>query len=149
MVSFDATILIQLINFLILLAILNQVFFKPIIKIQQERQAFLDNNRHATEQKHTELKTLRADYHRKLDAARQAAYDTVAQEVEQANAAREAQLQAVQHEMETRFSEARQELSQQEAQLRQALQQEVQPLVSLVLSQLLNKESAAKKEVNV
>lgn len=148
MVSFDATILIQLINFLILLAILNQVFFKPIIKIQQERQAFLDTNRRETEQKHAELKTLREDYHQKLDAARQSAYDKVAQEVEQANAECEAQLQAVQAEMEARFSEARTQLSQQEAELRTALQQEVQPLVSLVMGQLLNGKASAKKEVN-
>ena len=67
MVSFDATIVIQLINFLFFLFILNKIFFQPIIKIQKERQSGLDQALQQTEAKHAELKKLRADHQQQLD----------------------------------------------------------------------------------
>jgi len=146
-VSFDATILFQLFNFLFLLFVLNQVFFKPILKIQQERQAFLDQTQSAAQAKHTELKTLRTDYNQKLDAARQQAYDQVSTEVEQANKARETRLAEIQADAEARFEAARTQIAAQETELRQALEKEIQPLASLIFSQLLQSQSSQKQEV--
>lgn len=56
MVEFDATILIQAINFLVLLAILNQIFFKPILRIQSERQEAVDGARVVRREPHAGVK---------------------------------------------------------------------------------------------
>lgn len=150
MVEFDATILIQAINFLVLLAILNQIFFKPILRIQSERQEAVDGARKSAESRMHELKTMRESYHQKLDTARQEAFELVSSQVAAATQAREAELRKVNAEMEARMNEAKEQLASQEAGLRASLEKEVNPLAELILAQLLGSaEPESKKEVSV
>jgi F-type H+-transporting ATPase subunit b len=149
-VEFDATILIQAINFLVLLAILNQIFFKPILRIQSERQEAVDGARKSAESRMQELKSMREGYHQKLDAARQEAFELVSSQVAAATQAREAELRNVNAEMEARMNEAKEELAGQEAGLRSSLEKEVNPLAELILAQLLgSSEPESKQEVSV
>ncbi|MGV3524481.1 MAG: hypothetical protein ACO1RX_09660 [Candidatus Sericytochromatia bacterium] len=150
MVSFDATILIQLINFLILLLILTKVFFQPIIKVQKERQAAMEAARQSTDKKHAELRQLQSDHQRKLDEARQEAFALVSARIDQANTERESRLAEVQAEIDARLNAAKEELSQQESALRQSLQQEIAPLAELIFAKLVGAPAQEeKKEVSV
>lgn len=144
MVSFDATILIQLINFLVLLFLLNMVFFQPIIKIQKERQASLDSDREATDAKRKELKQLKEDYSRKLDSARQDAFELVSTKIDAANQARQQQMEAVQAEVDEKMTAAKQELEVKEQELRTALQAEVAPLAQMIFNKLVGEKQEAK-----
>lgn len=146
MVSIDATILIQLANFLILTFILNKIFFQPILKIQKERQDTLSSSNQSVLQKHAELKQMREDYHRKLDQARQEAYDLVSAHISEANQQRESRLQQVQQEIDARLSEAKEELASKESSLRDALGGEVGPLAELIFTQLTQ---PSRKEVSI
>ena len=145
MVSFDATILIQLINFLVLLFLLNVVFFQPIIKVQKERQASLDSDREATDTKRTELKELRENYNRKLDSARQEAFDLVSSKIDAANTERQQQMDAVQAEVDEKMNAAKQELEVKEQEMREALKAEVAPLAQMIFGKLIGE----KQEVSV
>ncbi len=146
MVSFDATIVIQLINFLFFLFILNKIFFQPIIKIQKERQSGLDQAIQQTEAKHAELKKLRADHQQQLDQARQDAFELVAAQIEKANQEREAQLAAVQAELDIKMNETREQLAQQEIELRKVLNAQIAPLANQIVAKLTPK---ATQEVGV
>jgi F-type H+-transporting ATPase subunit b len=149
-VEFDATILIQAINFLVLLAILNQIFFKPILRIQSERSEAIDSARKSTDSRMQELKDMREGYHQKLDKARQEAFELVTSKVTVATQAREEQLRKVNAEMDVRMNAAKEELASQESGLRSSLEQEINPIAELILSQLLGSaEPESKKEVSV
>lgn len=139
MVSFDATIVIQLINFLFFLFILNKIFFQPIIKIQKERQSGLDQALQQTEAKHAELKKMRVDHQHQLDQARQQAFDLVSVQIEKATAARDAQLAAVQAELDIKMNETREQLAQQEQELRKTLNAQIAPLANQIVAKLTPK----------
>lgn len=147
MVSFDATFLIQFVNFLFLLFVLNLIFFQPIIKIQKERQASIDAARESSDSKHKELVSLRKNYHQKLDAARSKAFELVSAQIDAANKERENQLAQVQSEIDVRLNEAKKELAGQEANLRNTLEADVAPLAELIFGKLMPSED--KKEVGV
>lgn len=136
MVSFDATIVIQLINFLFFLFILNKIFFQPIIKIQKERQSGLDQALQQTEAKHAELKKMRADHQHQLDQARQQAFDLVSAQIEKATAERNAQLTVVQTELDIKMNETREQLAQQEEELRKTLNAQIAPLANQIVAKL-------------
>lgn len=149
MVSFDATILIQILNFLILLLILNKVFFQPIIKVQKERQAAIDNASTSAAAKHAEVKQLREDYHQKLDQARQDAFQLVSGQVDASNSAREAKLAEVQAGIDERLNAAKQELASQESALRAALSHEVEVLAQLIIDKLIPAEDKTQEQIEV
>lgn len=148
MVEFDATILIQAINFLVLLAILNQIFFKPILRIQNERKEAVDGARKSAEDRMRELKSMREGYHQKLDKARQEAFELVSSQVATAAQAREAEMSKVNAEMDARMNEAKEQLASQEAGLRSSLEKEINPLAELIVAQLLGGPEH-KQEVSV
>ncbi len=136
MVSFDATIVIQLINFLFFLFILNKIFFQPIIKIQKERQSGLNQALQQTEAKHAELKKLRADHQRQLDEARQNAFDMVSAQMEKATEECNAQISAVQAELDIKMNETREQLALQEIELRKTLNAQIAPLANQIVAKL-------------
>jgi len=45
MISINATLLIQLIHFLLLLFIMNRLMLQPLLKVIQEREAYTDNTK--------------------------------------------------------------------------------------------------------
>ncbi|MBW2090640.1 MAG: ATP synthase F0 subunit B [Deltaproteobacteria bacterium] len=54
MISINATLVVQIINFLVLIWILNRILFRPIFKIIEEREGFVNNSRAEIGRLHTE-----------------------------------------------------------------------------------------------
>ena len=78
MLSLDGTLVVQLINFIVFLAILNAIFFKPVGAAIARRRAFIDGLRHDIEQLHGEVKTLRGQAEEHRAAARREADELIA-----------------------------------------------------------------------
>lgn len=150
MIEFDATILLQVFNFVLLLAILNQIFFQPIIRIQNERREAIESARKSADSRMHELKAMRAGYHQKLDSARQEAFELVSARVAAATQEREAQLSRVNAEMEARMQEAREQIASQEASLKAALSKEIGALAQEIFTQLTTVATPEhKQEVSI
>lgn len=141
MVEFDATILIQAFNFVFLLAILNLIFFQPIIRIQNERREAVDSARKSADSRMHELKTMREGYQQKLDSARQEAFELVSSKVAAATQEREAQMSKISAEMDARMNEAREQITAQENSLRDALGKEVSVLADAIFTRLTSLET--------
>ncbi|MBW2324509.1 MAG: ATP synthase F0 subunit B [Deltaproteobacteria bacterium] len=45
MISINATLIVQIINFLVLIWILNRILFRPIFKIVEERKSVIQSSR--------------------------------------------------------------------------------------------------------
>ena len=73
MLTLNATLIVQLVNFIVFLVILNAVFFKPVGAAIARRRAYIDGLKHDIEQLQADAKALRgqAEQHR-LAARRQA-----------------------------------------------------------------------------
>jgi F-type H+-transporting ATPase subunit b len=147
-VEFDATILIQAFNFVLLLALLNQIFFQPLIRIQTERREAVENARKSAAGRMGELKAQRESYQRKLDNARQAAFERVNARVAEAMAVREQELSRVTAEMDVRMAQAREQIVAQESSLKEALSEQIQPLAQEIFAQLTAPRRAQEASIN-
>lgn len=78
MLSLDGTLIVQLVNFIVFLAILNAIFFKPVGAAIARRRAFIDGLRHDIEQLHGEAKALRGQAEERRAAARREADELIA-----------------------------------------------------------------------
>ncbi|MBN1828164.1 MAG: ATP synthase F0 subunit B [Deltaproteobacteria bacterium] len=75
MVEINGTLLIQIANFLILIFILNNLLFKPILRIMSERKKKLDDSTHETSSLKEELDRKMAEYELRLKEARRRALE--------------------------------------------------------------------------
>lgn len=73
MVDFDATFFAQIVNFIILLFILGQFAYKPLMKVLDERGSRIANDLETAEKTRTEAEELKAQYSKQLAEARQEA----------------------------------------------------------------------------
>ena len=70
MVNIDATIIAQVLNFIILLAILAKFCYKPLLKVMDDRRTRIINNLDSAEQTRLEAEELKKQYAQQLADAR-------------------------------------------------------------------------------
>jgi F-type H+-transporting ATPase subunit b len=75
MISLNFTMVVQVVNFLVLVWILNRVLFKPIFRIMEERQSHTSTTRARAAELLAEVETRQADYDERIKAAAMAARD--------------------------------------------------------------------------
>ncbi len=70
MIELNATLIAQIVNFLILVILLAKFAYKPLVKVLEERQARIAGNIAAAEQEREAAEALRQDYLKQLEDAR-------------------------------------------------------------------------------
>ena len=80
--EFNATLLISSISFIIFVIIMNQILYKPILAIMQERKDYIDNNKSAVEEHKKHAKELIDDKDKKITEANKKSRDIVAAKTE-------------------------------------------------------------------
>ncbi|MBF0449344.1 MAG: ATP synthase F0 subunit B [Candidatus Magnetomorum sp.] len=75
MVSVDGSVFIQIINFLLLIWLLNMVLYKPIRNILKERKERIDNLETSVQKCNADVESSKANYKEGLDQARKKGLD--------------------------------------------------------------------------
>lgn len=73
MVNFNATLIAQILNFLILVFVLAKFAYKPVVRIMDERKNKIASDLEAAEKAKEEAEAVKAEYAAKLASARQEA----------------------------------------------------------------------------
>jgi len=93
MLSLDGTLIVQLVNFIVFLVILNEIFMKPVGAAIARRRAYIDGLMHDMEQLQRDAKELRGQAEARRLAARREAEEAIARA--RVTAAQEADAQVV------------------------------------------------------
>jgi F-type H+-transporting ATPase subunit b len=78
MLDINGTLVVQLVNFIVFLAILDVIFFKPVGAAIAKRRAYVDGLKHDIEQLQLDAKALRGQAEDRRIAARRAADEAMA-----------------------------------------------------------------------
>jgi F-type H+-transporting ATPase subunit b len=78
MLSIDGTLIVQLVNFIVFLVILNEIFMKPVGAAIARRRAYIDGLTHDMEQLQRDAKELRGQAEARRLAARREAEEAIA-----------------------------------------------------------------------
>jgi F-type H+-transporting ATPase subunit b len=137
MFDFNATLPLMAIQFLLLTALLNVVFFKPLSKVLGDRQDYINGNTTEARERLDKAKRLAQEYDEKLSSSRRQA-QTIASDA-QTDAQKKAaqQLAEAQSRVQGLAMVAQQELDQQKQSAFSQLEKEVDSLSKQILSKLL------------
>lgn len=142
MFDFDATLPIMAVQFLLLTAVLNAVFYKPLTKALDERDEYIRTNKAKAKEILAKSQQLVQQYEKEIAQARkqsQIILEEAQTEARKITASKIAEAQqAVQQERE----QAAQEIQQQKAIAMANLEQQVEALSQQILEKLVGAELA-------
>lgn len=137
MIQLDISLIIQLVNFLILLAILNLIFYRPIRSIVKKRAERLTSDMSEMEQFNEKAENKLQEYERTLSEARREGVEIRNSYKEEGKKEEKTKLADANQEVSQYLDSARQDIREQEKTARESLDQQVDQFAQLVTDRIL------------
>lgn len=137
MFDFDATLPVMALQFLLLAALLNVIFYKPLTKSLDDRENYIRTNNLEAKERLAKADRLTKDYEQQLADARRQAQAVVAQAQAEAQKITAEKVAEAQKEAQGQREQAAQEIEQQKQEAFRSLEQQVDALSRQILDKLL------------
>ncbi len=140
MFDFDATLPLMAVQFLLLAAVLNAIFYKPLTKVIDDRANYIRTNEAEAKERLSKAEQLANQYEQQLSEARKQSQAII--ESAQADAKKIAaqKIAEAEQEAQAQREEAQREIEQQKQQAMSSLEQQVDALTRQILEKLLGPE---------
>ncbi|MGB3692556.1 MAG: F0F1 ATP synthase subunit B' [Spirulinaceae cyanobacterium] len=138
--DFDATLPLMAVQFLILVALLNVVFYKPLGQAIDSRADYIRKKLSEAGERQGKIKTLTQQYEQELRDVRRKSQENIASTQEEAQKVAAKQIQEAQQAVQAEREQAAQEIQAQKAEALQTLEQDVDALSRQILEKLLTPE---------
>ena len=142
-IDLNSTLPIQIINFLILVALLRAVAYKPVVRMMEERKAKIAESIEKADADATAAEATLNEYKAQLAAARTKAQEIVDQAEKRAGEEREASIQATKREIEQMKKSAQEQMEQERAHAVEQLKGEVVTVALEAAGKIIQKNLTA------
>lgn len=139
MIDLNATLIAQIINFLILVVILTKVAYKPLMKALEERRERIAASIEQADRERAEAEQLKRDYQEQLAMARTEAQNIVEKATRLAEQTREEIVSAARAEHAKLLKEAQEEIARERKQALSELRSEVVTLSMAAAAKIIEK----------
>lgn len=136
----DATLPLMAVQFLILMAVLNVIFYKPLGKAIDERAEYIRTTQLGAQERLAKAEKLAQEYEQKLAETRKQSQVVIANAQADAQKIAAEQVAAAQKEAQVSREQAAKEIEQQKQEAMRSLEQEVDTLSRQILEKLLGPE---------
>ena len=135
--EFNATFLVSAISFIVFIIIMNAVLYRPVIKIMEERQAFLDKNEKDTEDANRQAEEFATMKESKLAKARAEAKSIVDNGTEKFKAENKAALDNYSSEQKQLTEDKKSELYNEMTSAKETLKQSSDDISRMITDKIL------------
>ncbi len=137
MLEINGTLIIAMISFIIFGFIMNAVLYQPVLKIMQEREAFLLSNEQETAEAIRQAEELLTKKENELLQARIAAQKSVAEGTEKFKNANKAVINEFSNEQKLMAEREKEKIQQEFLSAKEQLQSEQQELSDIILQKII------------
>jgi F-type H+-transporting ATPase subunit b len=137
MFDFDATLPLMALQFLLLAAVLNVIFYKPLTKALDDRDNYIRTNNLEAQERLAKAERLTKEYEQQLAEARRQSQAVVAQAQAEAEKITAEKIAQAQKEAQVQREQVAQEIEQQKQEALRSLEQQVDALSRQILEKLL------------
>lgn len=137
MFDFDATLPLMALQFLLLSALLNAIFYKPLTKVLDDRDNYIRTNNLEAGERLAKAERLTKDYQLQLASARKQAQEIVAAAQAEAQKISAEKIAQAQQEAQAQREQAASEIEQQKQEALRSLSGQVDALSRQILEKLL------------
>ncbi|MCX7592590.1 MAG: F0F1 ATP synthase subunit B' [Fischerella sp.] len=137
MFDFDATLPLMALQFLLLAAVLNVIFYKPLTKALDDRDNYIRTNNLEARERLAKAERLTKEYERQLAEARRQSQAIVAEAQAEAQKITAEKIAEAQREAQAQREQVAQEIEQQKQEALRSLEQQVDAFSRQILEKLL------------
>ena len=137
MFDFDATLPLMALQFLLLAAVLNVIFYKPLTKVLDERTNFIRTSKTDAREILAKTEQLAAEYKQQLNEARKQAQSVITTAQNEAQIVANQKVAEAQKEAQSQREQAQQEIDAQKIEAMRSLEQQVDALGRQIMDKLL------------
>merc|ERR1712023_500554 len=138
--DFNATLPLMALQFILLTVVLTFIFYKPVSKVIDEREAYINGNLTTASEKLIKADELYNEYDEKLKSARVTAQATIAQSEKEAKDIVALEITQARQDATKLIDQTNKELDTQKSLALQQLEAQVDELSQLIKEKLLGKE---------
>ena len=138
--DFDATLPIMALQFLILAAVLNALFYKPLGKAIDDRDNYIRTTEKEARERLAKAENLAKQYEQELAQSRKQAQTVIANAQAEGQKMASQQIAAAMQEAQAQREQAQKELDQQKQEAFRSLEQQVDTLSRQIMEKLLGAE---------
>ncbi|GAB4288237.1 MAG: F0F1 ATP synthase subunit B' [Oscillatoriaceae cyanobacterium] len=138
--DFDATLPIMALQFLILAAVLNALFYKPLGKAIDDRDNYIRTTEKEARERLSKAENLAKQYEQELAQSRKQAQTVIANAQAEGQKMASQQIAAAMQEAQAQREQAQKELDQQKQEVFRSLEQQVDTLSRQIMEKLLGAE---------
>lgn len=142
--DFDATLPLMALQFLLLVVVLNAVFYKPLGKAIDDRDEFIRKNLLEAQERLAKTKNLTKQYEQELGETRRKSQATIAAAQADAQKIAAQKMAQAQAEAQAQREQAQTEIEKQKAEAFSSLEQQVDSLSRQILEKLLGADLVNK-----
>lgn len=139
MINLNATLLIQLANFLLLMFLLNRILFRPMVRLLDERRERTEGRKKKAVETESQAQAIWDDYQKKIHDAKAEADRVRAQVVRKAEAEREKLLEGAAASAEKTVTQVRARVRAEAEDARKALREEAERLGAAAAERILGR----------
>ena len=140
MIDINATLIAQILNFLVLLAILAKFAYKPLLKAMDDRRNRIINDLDSAEQTRLDAEALKEQYAEQLAGARQEATEIVNKANQIAQNLHDELVEQARVEQEALLANAKERIEQEKQQALLDIRSEVIKLSTLIAGKIVNQK---------
>ncbi|MGI8502953.1 MAG: F0F1 ATP synthase subunit B' [Hassallia sp.] len=144
MFDFDATLPLMALQFLLLAALLNAIFYKPMTKVLDDRDNYIRTNNLEARERLAKAERLTKEYEQQLADARRQSQATVEAAQTEAKKITAEKIAEAQKEAQAQREQASVEIEQQKQEAMHSLEQQVDALSRQILEKLLGPTSLVR-----
>ena len=147
MVDLNGTLVLQILNFIVLVLILAKYAYKPLLETMEERKRRIENDLVNAEQARAEATSMKAEYAAQLQEARKEAQAIIETAKQQAETESQAQIKELRAQLVKEKEIARQEIEREREKAMQQIRAEVVNLSVQVAGKLIGKDFSSADNV--
>lgn len=142
--DFDATLPLIALQFLVLVALMNLLFYKPLTRVLDERAEYIRQNLNQAQENSKKSEELAQQFEEQIKQARRESQEMIAQAQAQAQEEAAQNLAQAQQEVQAEREKATAEIEQQKKEALQSLESQVDTLSNQILEKLVGSELAKR-----
>ncbi|MGE4589477.1 MAG: F0F1 ATP synthase subunit B [Acidaminococcaceae bacterium] len=146
MIDVNATLIAQILNFLVLLAILAKFAYKPLLKAMDDRRNRIINDLDSAEQTRLDAEALKEQYAEQLAGARQEATEIVNKANQIAQNLHDELVEQARVEQEAMMANSKERIEQEKQQALLDIRSEVIKLSTLIAGKIVNQKLNSDKD---
>lgn len=140
MLEFDATAIVIAISFIVFMLIMNAIFYKPLLKLQDEREDYIANNKQQAQNYQNEAQGLLSEHDEIIKQTKKQAKDIISDVLEKAKNEKSEKVAEANQQAAERIRSFHDEMAVAKTQLKDSLSNDMHEIARQISSKILGEE---------